>query len=332
MRNVSLYLFASVKGGVGKSTLAVVTAELLASRGRHPIVLDCDVLGSSLADGLDLCAPETSTSGGRPDPMAPPTEQWFSLERSRALREQRKESWAVDGAERGLTIPPYINDALFFDTSKGNDCRVDAMLWRNASTNGARYLPSSPIREEASRAAVLLARSGPEFAWVRRIAWMIEGLLSEDDSVTDIIVDLPPGTWGLTHELLVFAGGLGRALPQGYPQWEGSISWSVVPTIVTTPDRNDRLLALEYWLYAKSRIKSLRVLMNRAVHSDSTYRAWIRDELPKPLRGLGYEKQVLLVPLLSTSLGGMFVRGDLTLSDDVQDLSSSLLGKEAQDA
>jgi len=54
MRPLGLHVFCSVKGGVGKSTLAVVTGKLLASLGRVPVVVDLDMLGASLADGRDL--------------------------------------------------------------------------------------------------------------------------------------------------------------------------------------------------------------------------------------------------------------------------------------
>lgn len=334
MRKVNLYLFASVKGGVGKSTLAVVTAKLLAARGRHPVVFDCDLLGSSLADGLELCAPEVVETASGPNYAALPTGRWFDLEQTRAHRAQRKARWE-DGGTPDLRpgVPAYLNDALFFDPRReGSDCRVDAMLWRHSEAGAARYLPSSPIRKEASRAAAVFARAEPKFAWVPRMAWIIEGLLSHDESVTDIVVDLPPGTWGITHEMLVLAGGLSKPLPSGYPQWHGSISWEVVPTIVTTPDRNDRLLAMEYWQDARTRIKPLRVLMNRTTESHTAYRSSIRNDLPEVVRGLGIEDKVALVPLLSNSLGAMFVRGDVELSEEVRELESSLLVKDDHNA
>lgn len=62
MRTVSLHAFCSTKGGVGKSTLAVAWTELLRVDGRRCVLLDADLTGSSLADGLDLCSP----AAGRP--------------------------------------------------------------------------------------------------------------------------------------------------------------------------------------------------------------------------------------------------------------------------
>src|SRR5262245_46570481 len=47
-REVTLHAFSSIKGGVGKSTLAVVAANLLARRGRRCLVVDVDLIGTSL--------------------------------------------------------------------------------------------------------------------------------------------------------------------------------------------------------------------------------------------------------------------------------------------
>ena len=54
MRSVTLHVFASVKGGVGKSTLAVQCARLCAAAGRPTVLFDFYFTGTSLADGLPL--------------------------------------------------------------------------------------------------------------------------------------------------------------------------------------------------------------------------------------------------------------------------------------
>jgi hypothetical protein len=327
MRAVDLYLYASVKGGVGKSTLAVLAAKLLASAGRHPMVIDSDFLGSSLADGLALCAPVIEQTDGTPNYGAPPTARWHDLQQTRALREARKRWWAHQGPNPApiALAPAFLNEAILYSYTNASapDCRVDAMSWRHASDDGVRYLPSSPLRDDAMRIAPLASGDPPHFAWARRFAWLLDALLEHDQAITDVIVDLPPGTWGLAHETLVLTGKLGGPLPRGYPQWHSMLRWRVVPTLVTTPDRNDRLLAMEYWLMAREKIPALRVLMNRAFESSAKHRADIRADVPEPLRPLDLEDEVALVGMLR-SLGRVFVRGDLSLDRDLQELVPAL--------
>lgn len=327
MRTLGLHLYASVKGGVGKSTLAVLAAKLLASEGRRPVVIDADVLGSSLADGLEICAPVVHERDGVPDYGAPPTGQWHDLPTTRRLREERKHWWKDHGkAALPATLgPAFINDAVFYaDAGTGQRCRVDAMLWRRPSDDGVRYLPSSPLRDDAIRIAPHASGNEPHFAWLRRFAWILDELVSNDEAVTDIIVDLPPGTWGLTHETLVLASKIEAPLPRGYPQWHDRLRWRVVPKLVTTPDRNDRLLAMEYWLMARDKIPALRVLMNRLFESEAKARSAIRADVPPPLRSLGLEDQVSFVSYHQASLGRLFVEGDLHVDRDLRELSTAL--------
>lgn len=329
MRTIGLYLYASVKGGAGKSTLAVLAAKLLADGGRRPVVLDADVLGSSLADGLEICAPVVyeRERDGSPDYGAAPTGQWHDLTATRALREGRKQ-WLKGHGRAPSSValaPAFINDALFYpDSSAERDCRVDAMLWRHTQDDVVRYLPSSPLREDAIKIAPYVSGDQLDFAWVRRLAWIIDAIVGPEDAITDIIIDLPPGTWGLTHETLVLAGKMGAPLPQGYPQWHDRIRWHVVPTMVTTPDRNDRLLALEYWLATREKIPTLRVLMNRVFESQPKVRSAVLADLPEPLRSLGLEDEISFVPQITASLGRLFVQGDLRLDEDLRELSKAL--------
>ncbi len=64
---IDLHVFASAKGGVGKSTLAVACAKLLAATpGCLPIVVDADMTGTSLADGLRGLPPPFLNDALRP--------------------------------------------------------------------------------------------------------------------------------------------------------------------------------------------------------------------------------------------------------------------------
>jgi Mrp family chromosome partitioning ATPase len=73
-RTVRAHAFASVKGGVGKSALAIFAAKFLALQNRKPLLVDCDMTGTSFADGLRLCAPKvTADASGALDVLQPPT-------------------------------------------------------------------------------------------------------------------------------------------------------------------------------------------------------------------------------------------------------------------
>ncbi len=327
MRSMGLYLFASAKGGVGKSALAVLTAKLLAGLGRKPVVIDADVMGSSLADGLSLRAPVVVETDGVPDYSAAPTGQWHDLATTRALRERRKQWWAapVRGPQLFAPAPVYLNDALLYPGAEGpQDCRVDAMLWRAVGEDEERYLPSSPLRREAARIAPYVSGSHAHFAWVRRIAWIIDALVSHDETITDLVLDLPPGTWGISHEAFVLARKIEEPLPTGFPQWHERLRWRAMPTVVTTPDRNDRMLAIEYWLETRHELPSLALLVNRVSEPEPGIRASIREDLPEMLRQRGIEEEVRIVPSLPGSLGRLFVDGRLHIDAEHRKLMGSL--------
>ena len=59
---VTLHVFCSAKGGVGKTSLAVEAASMFArDPNRRCVLIDSDFTGTSIADDLDLCAPKTRT-------------------------------------------------------------------------------------------------------------------------------------------------------------------------------------------------------------------------------------------------------------------------------
>src|SRR5688500_17844850 len=129
-RNITLHVFCSVKGGVGKSTLATTCAKLLAGSGRAPLLVDADLTGTSLADGLRLCAQKTAL---RPDGTvnveAAPTGEFCTRDEVVRLRRRRR-----DTPERKGLPPAYLNDALrpYLDSKLEyeGEVRVDALFWR----------------------------------------------------------------------------------------------------------------------------------------------------------------------------------------------------------
>jgi len=325
VRKIGLHLFCSVKGGVGKSTLSVVAAKLLAKQGKVPLLIDTDMLGSSLADGLALCAPVVAeTAAGLLDLEAQPTGQWYSLSGTRELR-QRRRDWLERNEDNetsfeGAVAPAYLNDALHYSVpDPRRDCSVAAMFWKHETEDGVWYLPSSPLQVDAARAAphAVSAGNDNDYDWIRRLAWVLDSVLEQKPEVTDIVLDLPPGTWGFAHQVLLLAGHLSRAslLPAGYPIWSKRIRWLVNPFIVTSRDRNDRVVAIEYFIEVKSVLPLLPVC-NRLSVAPGSLRAEIRRDLPKTLQGLGIEELLRVVPELPHSLGRVFTDGNVMVEEE----------------
>jgi Mrp family chromosome partitioning ATPase len=68
-RTIGLHVFCSAKGGVGKSTLAVAAAKLLADRGRTCVLVDADLTGTPSARRR-WCSTPTATRISRSRPRA----------------------------------------------------------------------------------------------------------------------------------------------------------------------------------------------------------------------------------------------------------------------
>ncbi|MFW5739064.1 MAG: P-loop NTPase, partial [Myxococcota bacterium] len=245
-RIITVHTFCSAKGGVGKSVLAIASAKILASSGRSPALLDCDFTGTSIADGLRLCAPRVVLAqDGSVDLDAAPTGQWLSQEETSQLRDARgRASW-----EDRPPPPPYLNDALTYQGSDPTrDCRVDAMVWHHEREDKVRYYPSSPLRRDVSIALGWIFRETP-LEWLRRMVWLLHEMAVRFDDLTDVILDLPPGLWGFAHEASVLVSRIERGAPwpEGFPNLgESGVEWRANPILVVPPDRNGLYVSLEY--------------------------------------------------------------------------------------
>lgn len=329
-RRVAFHAFCSIKGGVGKSTLAVALAKLIAERGGVPVLIDVDLTGSSLADGLCLCAPVVALrDDGSMALEASPTGEHMSRSDTLRTRNERKASLRPD------VPPPYFNDALLYEVrDPDHDCRLDAMLWSHAHPDGVHYLPSSSLRHDVE-ASVTWIHGDEPFQWIRRVAWLVDALLAQRPDVTDIVLDLPAGTVGLAHEALVFLATLApdSTLPEGYPDWSAAgIGTAAYAFLVTTPDWSDILPALEYT--ASSSVQQpalpLRPVVNRIAAADmSDLQDEVRKRLDPGIRPLGMEQRLIPAYELPGSLGQLFRRGDLPLDEDVRRIAGSLLIKES---
>lgn len=328
-RTITLHTFCSVKGGVGKSTLAVVCARLLALSKRVPVLMDCDLTGTSIADGLRLVAPKIAAGadGGVDLSAAPSGEHLASVEETRRLRTERRDS----GWKDRVHPPPYLNDILERRFVGSEPVRADAALWRHELADGVAYLPSSSIHHDLIRSLAWYNDREP-FDWAQTFLWVLDDLARYKEDLTDVVVDLPPGTWGFPHETMVIVSTLlsGTPLPDGYPQWhKGPIRWRTNPFVVTSSDGNDLVPALEYLgRNVHDRLRTLRPLVNKVTEGPDAVRDRARRLLGPALSASGLEQSLHFVPELRF-LATIFKEGAGALDDDVRALKSTLRLEDA---
>ncbi len=303
-RALTLHTFCSVKGGVGKSTLAVVCAKLLAHASKKvPVVVDCDLMGTSLSDGLDLLPPGVN-----------------AVDEARALRNERGNK----GAKAAL---PYFNDVLndvYAGVEDDPRSRVDVQsrLWRHQHDDGVLYLPSSSVYLDVEKSLDWYRRDEP-YAWSQSLLWALDDLVHQRLDLTDIVLDLPSGTWGLPHEAMVIAVTLlsGLPLPEGYPSWnDGALRVRANPFLITSGDRSDLLPALEYLgRRRRENVTELRLLANRATEGLGVIQGRARAMLPPAIRETGLEQFIEHVPEIPV-LREIFKAGDTPVNEEIQRL------------
>ena len=321
-RKVTLHVFCSVKGGVGKSTLAITCAKLLAARGRHPLVVDADLTGTSLADGLRLRAPEVVLhDDGTVDVEAAPTGKFCSVDEVARRRRGRRDS-------KRPTPPPYLNDLLrpyFEENEPAGATRVDALFWRHEVDDGIWYLPSSALRHDVEESAHWLCREA--FDWLAAMTSLLEAASLQWPEITDVVVDVPPGLFGFGQEMLALASTLMRGpLPEGYPDWKnGPVEWNARAYLVTTPDKNDILPVYEYLAQNIRKLVGVRVLMNKCTSPSQP----ASEVIGETLGLLIDERHIVQVAFQhKTGLGRVFVDGDLKVDDEVRLLGRVFLAEE----
>ena len=316
-RNITLHVFCSVKGGVGKSTLAVACAKLLAKSGRQPLVIDADLTGTSLADGMRLCAPQTTLrADGTVDVEAPPTGVFFSRAEVERLRRARRDN----PTKKGLP-PPYLNDALrpYLESKveKYVGLRVDALMWREEDDDNVWFLPSSALQRDVGESLGWFGLA--PYDWMGAMTLILNKVSLQWPELTDVVLDVPPGLFGFGQQMLMLARLLmGSGLPEGYPDWKnGPVTWSARAFLVTTSDANDILPVYEYMAQNATELLGVRVLLNKST-----------TVIPSPTAVLGPMlgaqidlRRVVQVPLLMPTLGRIFVDGTLRIDDALKGLT-----------
>jgi hypothetical protein len=329
-RTITLHAFCSAKGGVGKSTLAIAAARLLAEGGRRVVVVDADLTGTSLSDGLRLCAPDVARlPDGHLDFDAAPTGRHLTREETVTLRNKRKDAGEWEGQP---PAPPYLNDVLIYDKDE-HEARVEALCWKHEDDDGVLYLPSAPFRQDISIALGWLHNEEP-FTWLGRLMWLLDGMAEQMETLSDVVIDLPPGLFGFAHEALAMLSNLakGTAFPSGFPAWNkgGGVTWEGNPLLITTLDHNDLIMALEYALKHVERLPRLQVTLNRyADGREPELRETIHKHFGEALK---VESRIPPAARISElgPLREVFRAEAVRLNDDVRKLRAALRLPEAR--
>lgn len=328
-RLLGMHVFCSVKGGVGKSTLAVVCGHLLAEAGSTCVVIDADLTGTSLADGLRLRAPilrkrEDGTLDLNAEPEKPG--ELFTADETRLLRLERGNP--PDDKPRGI---PFFNDILLNinEDDIAHVGRVKAALWSSGSQKSKRgnlfYLPSSPTRRDVAMALGWLYHADNPLLWLRRVAWIIDGLVNQMPELRDIVVDLPPGLAGFSHEIMLLVSSLAskNAMPSDYPNWE-EIDWRVNPFLVMSQDSSDLFASLEYFQEFSSFVAGLKPVVNRKTEGIDSISKRVRERFAGMPVFDGVDAQLASVDNLPLTLGRLFIDETLHMDDEVLRLKNSL--------
>jgi len=274
--------FHSVKGGVGKSTLAVLAARGLATRETHPVVLiDMDLTGTSLADVLALRAPCWDAAPW-PDRLARRPDGWDDTpDPTRHIVDRLDEHGALTAA-----AVPCLNDFLLTPRSLSRvapKLHPAAFLWKLAGGFEHLYvIPSSALPADVERIVPVVFDEQRSSFLQARLELLIDALLGyfeeEGAKGLTLVFDTPPTIPGLSRSVLSLALRLGfeeklalvdgARLPLRVEQ--AKVRWRAFLTATQDPQDWQALLR---WLEdpalgTERDIAVLRVIFNRVTNID----------------------------------------------------------------
>lgn len=320
-RTIRLHTFCSVKGGVGKSTLATSAAKYIAQKNRTPIFFDCDLSGTSIADGMKLLAPEVQMIDDVVNVLGEPTKRYLSHPQTEEARRTRRTKKVKDGLtkDRPYTLP-YVNDALnyAFAVRRRADVprkapRTDAMLWRHEKDDGVRYFPSSSLFYDVQAAMCWFLKDPFDFGYA--LMHVVNAAVESIPDATDVILDLPPGIYGFPHEALAIAATIevGELFAEDLPQWvEGPIQWAINPILVTSQDPNDYVPALEFLMLRQEDLYSLRAVINKVSSNNvNALKLAAKTKLGPMLEDAKVEDKYFTTMPFDEELSKIFIDGDL---------------------
>jgi len=289
---LALYSFHSVKGGVGKSTLATLNALQLAKK--HPdarvLLVDMDLTGTSLADVLPLQAPRVSEDNVLALDSA--AAEWCSVDDTRAAVRRRGDE--VDPRQRHVA---FLNDYLLFAPLDGSlDADPRSLFWKyNGAPKNLDVLPSSALPRDLQRILPVIFDEHQSAFLEARLETLISRVLSSDRNEADetlrdlhVVLDVPPTIPGLSRAVLSAVMRLSardgvvdladnRPTDRVFQDIETRRGRAFV---VTSRDLQD-LRAAARWLRATTDDR-VRVIVNR---SDEGSAVQMRDELRDALGG-----------------------------------------------
>jgi len=278
----------SVKGGVGKSTLATLAAISLARTTQRPTwLVDMDLTGTSLADVLPLEAPAwTMHEADKPLALEQAPDGFHDVEATRAHIERR-----ATRPEPGRFDVPFLNDFILHATpswSQENELHPKSLGWRlRGGASSLRVLPSSALPGDLDRILPVIFDEERSAFIEARLEWLLAELL-EDCGDLCVVFDTPPTIPGLSRSVLSLAHRLTtepkRELSddEGMPRklLDAVVRWRAY--LVATLDHQD-IRAVARWLDripAAHQPPIVEVLINRVERTDSA-----RAALQAILRG-----------------------------------------------
>lgn len=311
MSQLTCYSFHSVKGGVGKSTLATWTAQsrALAAPAEPSYLIDMDLTGTSLADVLPLrapcwpgaegAAPQRSDSRGagaaRAIDLRQPPVGHLSLADTRERMEARGQPM---GGRRSACGVPFLNDYLLFadpDWDERRDADPRGLLWRlEQGPSNLSVLPSSALPEDLEQILPVIFDENHSAFLEARLEHLLAALAPEQGAAT-VVIDTPPSLPGLSRAVLSLALRLGGERKLALAQdgiipprlQQATISWQVF--LVTSEDAQD-LRAADRWceLILPAERRRVQVLINRprANDSDRERRDYLSDRLARSVHDM----------------------------------------------
>jgi NUBPL iron-transfer P-loop NTPase len=301
------YSFHSVKGGVGKSTLATLLASGLA-RDMPTTLVDMDLTGTSLGDVLPLEAPRWSGAMR----LAEPPDGGFHD------RDQTRECIAKRGGapKSALAEPPYLNDFLLYADPEWDisaDMHTDSLGWRmRGADKNLRVFPSSALPRDLERILPVIFDEEHAAFLEGRLEFLLDGIVrhsAPDVTERAVVFDTPPTIPGLSRTVLGLALRLGRAdkrpladdnfIPAALERAE--VRWTIF--VVVTMDMQD-LRAANRWLelVQPDEERFFRVVVNRVsaqIEPDRIDAEIERKVLDRPAWALG-----------ETPLGDSYLAGE----------------------
>lgn len=303
MNRPEIYAFYSVKGGAGKSALSIAAALGFAERQRPVAVLDLDLMGTSIADGLALEAPDLLRPDGSLAWTGPRTRE---LTRSQTLERRNRHS------ARTPTLP-YL-DSLLLDATIDFD--AGSMAWKHPDQPTIRWYPSSPRLVDSTRAAQQLLIDPDTALLADRITDLVQRVSTPLGPQPVVLIDLPPGLYGLP-KLVSDALATSDQIA------------AFVPVLVTTPDRNDLLRSIDVFLELSRTLYEMRWVLNRNLRAASEVRAEVRNALSPHWHASGIAEQLEAVGWSGEGLGQLYQQDELALPSSVTSRVVELLTRVA---